>query len=131
MDYLQLSEDLFSSLRSLFLFKSDLIKTFIFCLHCIFVSGHVLVILIKFRKHGILASSRAHTKQFSRLILVDQLNRYVWHKFLNDFCRPTKIGQYQTVLILHRHLTQLHLRRVCPATWVGYLRSKFCVILPN
>ena len=31
----------------------------------------------------------------------------VRHQFLCDFSRPTEIGQYQTVLILHRHVNRL------------------------
>ena len=31
----------------------------------------------------------------------------VRHQFLRDFSRPTEIGQYQTVLILHRHVNRL------------------------
>ena len=47
-------------------------------------------------------------------IFVDRSDRYVYvrHRFLRDFSRPTDIGQYQTVLIFHRHLNRLKSGRV-------------------
>lgn len=52
------------------------------------------------------------------------LNRYMWHRLLDDFSRLTEIGQYKTVLILHRHVNlikigRLKAHRVRPALFVN------------
>ena len=53
------------------------------------------------------AAGAHETILVARFLSTDQTVTRVRHQFLRDFRRPTEIGQYQTVLILHRHVNRL------------------------
>ena len=62
---------------------------------------------------------------FSRPIFVDQPNRYACGiEFLRDLSRPIEIGQYQTVLTLHRHINQVTFSCHSRLFWYKILNTK-------
>ena len=58
--------------------------------------------------NGFVQSGGAHeTILVALFLLTEQIVTRARHQFLRDFSRPTEIGQYQTVVILHRHVNRL------------------------